>query len=179
VRWAAFPWPDSRVDHEEVRAALRAVLEPHQNDWSDAGTMVRFAVGNDHRGSIYPAALAMVDILLSIAREHPGEPRRVALSTLEDWWSGYEPEHGFESFADADGARIALIPAIVRKMTDAVPLLEQIAGGASDSAAAALARDLLIVIPLGWGNAMDGGVVQNWGGRVEDDGSVRFPGNPV
>ncbi|GAA4605053.1 hypothetical protein BJY16_005234 [Actinoplanes octamycinicus] len=178
VRWAAFPWPESRAGNEKnILAALRAVLAPNPKDWSDAGTMVRCAVGNDHRGSLYPAALAMVDILLFIAREYPGEPRCVALSVVADWWGGYEPEHGFESFAEAGGATVAVIPAIVQKMTDAIPLLQTIAGVGSDPTAAALARDLLTVIPLGWGNAMDGGVVQHWGGQVAEDGSVRFPGD--
>jgi hypothetical protein len=180
VRWAAFPWPDTRADNEEhILAALRAVMKPSRKDWSDAGTLVRFSVGNDHRGSIYPAAVAMTEILLFIAREYTGEPRRVALSVLEDWWGGYEPEGGFESFVNGDGARIPVIPAIMRQIIGATSLLNDIAAIESDHVAAAIARNLLTVIPLGWGNAVDGGVVQNWGGRVEDDGSVRFPENRV
>lgn len=176
MRWAAFPWPDPR-DHDEVRilAALRAVMEPARKDWSDAGTLVRFAVGNDHRGTIYPAAVAMADVLLFIAKEYPGTPRHVALSVLDDWWGGYEPEDGFESFVDTDGARIAIIPAIVRQLTDATDLLNHIAADVSDPVAAGLARNLLIAIPLGWGNTVDGGIVHHWGGRVDEDGIVHFP----
>jgi hypothetical protein len=180
VRWAALSWPDPD-DHDEGRilAALRAVMEPARKDWSDPGTLVRFAVGNDHRGTIYPAAAPMVQILLFIAKEYAGMPRRVALSVLDDWWGGYEPEDGFESFVDTDGVRTALIPAIVQKMTDATDLLNHIAADASDPVAAVLAQNLLIVIPLGWGNAVDGGVVQNWGGRVSEDGSAHFPEDRV
>ena len=154
-------------------------MEPARKDWSDAGTLVRIGVGNDHRGSIYPAAVAMAEVLLFIAKEYQGGPRRVALSVLDDWWSGYEPEEGFESFVDADGARIAVIPAIVRQLTDAIDLLNYISADASDPVAATLARNLLTVIPLGWGNTVDAGIVHNWGRRVDEDGIVYFPENRV
>jgi hypothetical protein len=176
VRWAAYPWPDPHeFDEGRILAALRAVMKPAQQDWGDAGTLVRFAVGNDHRGTIYPASVAMVDVLLLIAQEYPGRPRHVALSVLDDWWGGYEPERGFESFVGTDGARIAVIPAIVRRLTGTTALFDHIAVDVSDPVAATLARDLLTVIPLGWGNAVNGSILHNWGGRVDEDGTVHFP----
>jgi len=166
VNWAAFPWPDP-VDCDEARIlkALRAVVEPSRHDGSDARTLVRYAVGNDHRGSLYPAAVAMTEQLLLVAKEHPGEPRRTALSVLEDWWSSFAPERGFESYVDAAGARVAVIPAIVQRMTAAITLLSDIAADASDPAAVEPARHLLTVIPFGWGSWVDkNGVV-----RLPDD----------
>lgn len=166
VDWAAFPWPEpGDYDRRQILSALRAVIRPDPADWSDPGTLVRFAVGNDHRGTVYPAAVAMTDVLLKIAAACPGEPRRVALDVLEAWWSGFEPEHGFASYVDAAGHRVAVLPEIARRVTAATDLLTGIE-----------ARALLTVIPLGWGHTLneDGGV-EFWGGRLNPDGSVHFP----
>ena len=177
VDWAAFPWPDpGDYDRRKILSALRAVVAPHPKDWTDAGTLVRFAVGNDHRGTVYPAAVAMAEKLLMVAESYPGHPQWVALAVLEAWWGGYEPEVGFSSYVDADGSRLGVIPEIARRITGAAPLLTRIAGMVSEPANAALASALLTVIPLGWGHVVDEhGVVHSWGGRVDPDGSVHFP----
>src|SRR4051794_14408826 len=73
VDWAAFPWPDpATYDRRRILGALRAVIVPHPMDWADAGTLVRCAVGNDHRGTLYPAAVAMAEKLLMVAERYPG-----------------------------------------------------------------------------------------------------------
>lgn len=138
-------------------------------------TLVLNAVGNDHRGTIYPAAVAMTEQLLTIAESYPGTPRWVALAVLEDWWGGWEPEAGFASYVDAEGVRVGAIPQIVQRVTEATGLLNRIATGDSGSVGAALARDLLTVIPLGWGHTVDDGIVRFKGGRVDPDGEYHFP----
>jgi hypothetical protein len=178
VEWAAFPWPDpGTYDRRQILSALRAVVAPHPKDWADAGTLVRLAVGNDHRGTVYPAAVAMTEKLLTVAESYPGDPRWVALTVLESWWGGYETEVGFTSYVGADGSRLGVIPEIARRIVDAAALLTRIAEEVSEPANAALASALLTVIPLGWGHVVDEhGVVHSWGGRVDPDGSVHFPG---
>lgn len=177
VDWAAVPWPDPRdYDRTRILRALRAVAQPHRNDWTDAATMVRCVVGNDHRGTIYPAAVAMTEQLLTIVDSYPGSPRSVALAVLEHWWSGYEPESGFESYVDARGVRVGVIPEVARRITQAAALLTRAADDTSDPAASGSARALLTVLPLGWGHTVDeGGRIEFWGGRVDPDGTVHFP----
>lgn len=171
VDWAAFPWPHpGDYDRKLILAALRAV---EHGDRPDPATLVRGAVGNDHRGTIYPAAVAMTEQLLAIAEHHPGRPRLVALTVLEDWWGGYEPEHGLHAYDDAGGTRRGVIPEIARRVTAASGLLRRFAAEPCAPAAA-----LLTVIPLGWGHEVDEtGQVEWWGGRVDPDGSVDFAGH--
>jgi hypothetical protein len=177
VDWAAFPWPDPPgCDKRKILAALRAVIAPSPKDWTDAATLVRFSVGNDHGGIVYPGAVAMTEKLLVIAESYPGQPQWVALVVLESWWGGYEPETGFSSYVDADGRRLGVIPEIARRITDAAGLLTRIAEDASTPENAALAAALLAVIPLGWGHAInEDGSVDSWGGRLDPDGTVHFP----
>lgn len=177
VDWAAFPWPEpGDGNRRHILGALRAVVEPHPKDWTDAGTLVRSAVGNDHRGTIYPAAVAMTEQLLIVARDYPGDPRCVALGVLDQWWSGFQPERGLERYTDANGARVAVIHEIARLLSEATHLLTRIAADPTDPSGAALARNLLTVIPLGWGHTVEEhGVVQAWDGVVDRDGIVHFP----
>lgn len=177
VDWAAFPWPEPGDDNPaQIRSALRAVVEPHRKDWADPATMVRFAVGNDHRGTVYPAAVAMTGQLLMIIENHRRGPRWWALAVLESWFGGYEPETGFESYADASGARIAVIPELERRIRAADGMLTRVAADESDPDSAALARALLAVFPLGWGHTLgDDGRPESRGMRVHPDGTVDFP----
>jgi hypothetical protein len=177
VDWAAFPWPPpGDVDRARILAALRAVVDATPATWNEAATMVRFAVGNEHRGTVYPAAVAMTEQLLAVAERYPGTARWVALSVLEAWWSGYGPETRLASYVDARGVRVAVLPEIERRIAAATGLLTMIANSPSDPAAAAVARDLLTVIPLGWGHAVDNrGFPRHWGGRINPDGTVDFP----
>jgi hypothetical protein len=118
VDWEGCVWPEGeKADRRRILAALRAVVEPDPKDWSDPQTMVQVAVGNPHRGSLYPAAVPMTDLLLLIAREYPGRPRAVALNVLEDWWGLFEVEPKSEA---------GVIPAIVERITAARPFLESI-----------------------------------------------------
>jgi hypothetical protein len=174
VDWDAIPWPEpGGCDRRRILQALRAVVEPHRRDWNDPITMMEYTVGNGHSGTVYPAALAMIGQLLIVVEHYPGLPRQTALQILADWWGGYAPERGLESYVDRSGTRIALLPAMAQRIADAAGLFAHIVESDPDSAAAAQA--LLTVIPLGWGHEVDDGKVHHWGGRVDPDGSVHFP----
>jgi hypothetical protein len=177
VDWAAFPWPrPDDCDVPKILNALRAVVDARPTDWDQAARMVRFAVGNEHRGTVYPAAVAMTEQLLAVAARYPGTPRWVALGVLESWWSGYGPEPGLATYFDADGIWVGVLWEIQRRIAGASELLASIATSPNDPAAAAVARDLLTVIPLGWGYTVNQyGVPQSWGGRINPDGTVDFP----
>ena len=181
VDWASFPWPaPATYDRKAILRSLRAVMAPHPRDWSDPATMVRVAVGNDHRGTVYPAAVAMTEQLLTIVKDYPGDPRQVALCVLDDWWSGYEPEQGFESYLTPNGTRVAVLPEIARQVTDATDLLTQIATQSPIPEEATLARNLLQVTPLGWGHTVDEhGEFHWWGGHLDRDGVVHFPDRDI
>lgn len=177
VNWAAFPWPRPEdCDLERILGALRAVVDARPTDGADAATKVRFAVGSEYRATVWPAAVAMTEQLLIVARAYPGTPRWVALSVLESWWGGYGPEPRLATYVDDTGASVGVLWEIQRRVGGAAGLLTQIAASPNDPVSAAVARDLLTVIPLGWGYAVnDYGVPQSWGGRINPDGTVHFP----
>jgi hypothetical protein len=59
---------------------------------------VLFAIGNDHKGSYYPAALCAVPLLVRVAATCPGWPRYLALEVLTDLLISFGPEPGYEEF---------------------------------------------------------------------------------
>ncbi|MFD8532443.1 hypothetical protein ACFV0L_34010 [Streptosporangium canum] len=60
---------------------------------------LRYAVTNDHAGTLYPAAVPATGVLLRSIDKRLGAPRQEALNTLLDWW-GWLSEPGFETYAD-------------------------------------------------------------------------------
>jgi hypothetical protein len=146
VDWAAIPGP-RWYQPETVADAFAALLRSTRNDL-DQGHSIRSAVGNDHAGTLYPAAVAGTDVLLEIITEHPGSPRQTALCVLLDWWGCFQPEPGFESYTDHEGEMVDVITAIVERVGQAVGTLQVIAE--QDSNAHGLIRKLIRAQSQGW-----------------------------
>ncbi|WP_155343170.1 hypothetical protein [Acrocarpospora pleiomorpha] len=105
-------------------------------------------MGNDHAGTLYPAAVAGTDVLLHIIATCPGPPRNAALWVLLDWWGCFQPEPGFESYIDQDGHRVKVIPAIIERVEQAPDIMCVI--GEHDTSARGLVRRLLRNLERGW-----------------------------
>lgn len=88
---------------------------------------LRFAVSNDHAGSLYPAAVPAVDLFLQVIVERPGEPRMYALSTLLDWWGCFRPEPGFEIYDDPVSGPVEVTEGIMRRVRQAAGALRRLA----------------------------------------------------
>lgn len=146
VNWAAIPGP-RWYRPEAVPEAIANLLRTTRNDL-DQGGGIRSAVGSDHAGTLYPAAVAGTDVLLEIIAKHPGPPRNAALGVLLDWWGTFQPEPGFESYIDQKGERIYVIAAIVERVRQAVDPLRAIAE--QDSNARGLIRELIRAQGQGW-----------------------------
>ncbi|MFC5822192.1 hypothetical protein [Nonomuraea harbinensis] len=146
VDWAAIPGPRG-YQPETVAEAIATLLRSTCNDL-DQGHGIRSAVGNDHAGTLYPAAVAGTDVLLEIITEHPGPPRQTALCVLLDWWGCFQPEPGFESYTDHEGETIDVITAIVERVGQAIGTLEVIAE--QDSNARGLIGELIRAQNQGW-----------------------------
>lgn len=159
IDWAAIPGPPEYHPDHVVRA-FQALLHPTAEDWSDAGTMMRFAVGNDCGGSIYPAAVEATRAMLDLIAAYPGEPRTVALCVLLDWWAGFDPEPGYEQYDTAEAGRVDLISAMRDTVLNRREVLQQAATDPRDPRGARLAAQLWTCAQAGWGYA------------VEDDGSL-------
>lgn len=146
VNWAAIPGPQWYSPHcaaEAFRALIRTT-------WGgeDPGRGIRSAVGNDHGGTLYPAAVAGTGVLLHIIIDCPGAPRNAALCVLLDWWGCFQPEPGFEAYTDQNGNRVEVIPAIMRQVGQAADTLRVIAE--HDTQARGLIRELLRSLDRGW-----------------------------
>ncbi|MET8864359.1 hypothetical protein ABZW11_15580 [Nonomuraea sp. NPDC004580] len=146
VDWAAIPGP-RWYQPETVADAFTALLRGAGNDLN-SGSGIRSTLGNDHAGTLYPAAVAGTDVLLKIVTEHPGVPRQAALWVLLDWWGCFLPEPGYEVYTGRDGNTIDVIAAIIERVRQTVETLEAIAE--QDAGARGLVRKLLRAQGQGW-----------------------------
>lgn len=161
VDWSAIPGPpEYRPD--QVMRAFRALLNPSAEDWSDAGHMMRVAVGSDCGGTIYPAAVEATLAMLEIIAGYPGRPRAVALGVLLDWWAGFDPHPGYEQYRTAGGQRVDLIAAMRDTVLSGRDVLHHAGADANDLTSGRLATQLWACVEAGWGYA------------VEDDGSLHY-----
>jgi hypothetical protein len=149
-----------------VATAFRALLAPRANDWADAATMMRFAVGNDHGGTIYPAAVAATAAMLDIIKVHPDRPRHTALGVLLDWWASFDPEPDYEEYLDAAGERVDVVASMRHTVLGAAHVLERVATDRRDAVGGGLAAELLTCARSGWGVWIepDGSICHRTGG---------------
>src|SRR5580698_6014032 len=125
--WMRAPGPPG---YEPARAraaaeALTRAASPGQA--SRAVADLRFAVSNDHRGSLYPAAVPAAGVFPRVIGTMPGSPREEALSALLDWWGTFRPEPGFETYDDPVTGTAEITEGIMRQVRDAVPVLRRVA----------------------------------------------------
>jgi hypothetical protein len=114
--WERFPGPEY-YNPEKARRSLNRLLaaEDEAQSWK-AYTDVLYGIGNDHRGSFYPAALAAVPLLVRIAASGLQWPRFGALQVLTDLLISFGPEQGYERF---EGDPVNLMRALIGAMSDA------------------------------------------------------------
>jgi hypothetical protein len=114
--WEHFRGPEY-YDPEKARRSLHRLLaaEDEAQSWK-AYSDVLYGIGNDHRGSFYPAALAAVPLLVRIAVSGLQWPRFGALHVLTDLLISFGPEQGYERF---EGGPVDLMRALIDAMSDA------------------------------------------------------------
>jgi hypothetical protein len=70
------------------------LLREEKNKWK-VNSNFKYALGNDHGGTYYPAVLSALPLLIDLVIHSPHEPvRNCALEVLCDWSSSAEPELG-------------------------------------------------------------------------------------
>ncbi|GGQ25265.1 hypothetical protein [Streptosporangium pseudovulgare] len=125
--WDRVPGP-TWYHPETARAAVETLArsaDPQQA--ARALADLRYAVTNDHAGTLYPAAVPATSVLLEAIEERPGPPRQEALDALLDWWGCFHPEPGFETYEDPLTGTADLIEGIMRSVRDAVDMLHRVA----------------------------------------------------
>ena len=110
-----------------------------QKQGAEAYDRMLYALGNNHAGTYYPIALAVLPQLESILSNGAPWAQQAALNVLIELTGSFEPEPGYERFAGADLAetiytRVANMRSLVEHIADegnvastsAFDLLEQI-----------------------------------------------------
>jgi hypothetical protein len=144
--WAKVPGP-KYYRPSDVEPAIKSVEQTNVVG-GDPGASLRSAVGNDHAGTLYPAAVPATGRLLEIIRDRPGAPRKAALDILLDWWGTFQPEPGYATFPGSSGVGVDLLGALTKLIVEAKPIIETIPS--NDSVASKPALKLLRCIEAGW-----------------------------
>ncbi len=123
VDWDSFPGPtyehEGRVvemyDPRKVPRALRTLTEATSEELAwNAHDHFLFSIGNDHRGTLYPAAAAAMPFVVDIARRTDCVwASFAALNVLIDIVASFEPENGYDVFVRPDGTAVGLMDAVV------------------------------------------------------------------
>lgn len=127
VSWEQIPGPDGYLPARAREAVDRLAAATSPEQAGRAVADLRFAVSNDHRGTLYPAAVPTTAVLLEAIDAMPGSPRMEALNALRDWWGTFGPESGCEVYQDPRGGRAEeVIDGIMRRVRDAAAMLYRV-----------------------------------------------------
>ncbi|MFF4416667.1 hypothetical protein ACFYY8_29440 [Streptosporangium sp. NPDC001559] len=154
VDWSRIPGP--RWYHpENAQAAVEALARSASaQQAARALADLRYAVTNDHAGTLYPAAVPATGVLLRAIDERPGAPRQEALNALLDWW-GCFPEPGFETYEDPLTGSVGLVEGIMSRVHHATNVLRHVADDPSgDGGHRPAAKLLLTRLGEGWRQAV-------------------------
>lgn len=150
--WDRIPGPTWYLP-EAARAAVKALTRSADaRQAARALADLRYAVTNDHAGTLYPAAVLATSVLLKAIEERPGPARQEALNALMDWWGCFRPEPGFETYEDPSTGSVVLIEGITRHVRDAKDMLHRVADDPSGGGRhRSDVRLLLAKLREGWG----------------------------
>ncbi len=146
VDWAQIP--GTRWYQPELAAAATNSLVQADTPRRvvQAAADLRFAVSNDHAGSLDPAAVPAAGMLLQVLLDGPDEPRAYALSTLLDWWGTFRPEPGLEVYHDPASGRVEVTEGTMQQVRQAADALRQLAVGENRQAI----NEVLRLLGRGW-----------------------------
>jgi hypothetical protein len=150
VDWALIP--GTRWYRPELAAAAADALVRADTPGRavQAVADLRYAVSNDHAGSLYPAAVPAASVFVQVILEQPGEPRAYALSTLLDWWGCFGPEPGFEVYHDPGGGPVEITEGIMQRVRQAADALEQLAAAFPAGEYRRAVTEVLRLLGRGW-----------------------------
>ena len=127
VAWSALPQPPWNNHQTSVPNALRQLAE--LDDAAGANEIynqVLFALGNNHRGTIWPVAIAAIPFLVEIVEGGPAAAAHCAAEVLYEVLLFY-PDEGFETVLGSDGSVVPLREAILGEVLKFRSRLERIA----------------------------------------------------
>ncbi|UUV29886.1 hypothetical protein NQK81_34765 [Amycolatopsis roodepoortensis] len=143
VDWPGYSMPPSEQWYrsDDVPEAFRIlVAASNQKEGRDAYNRMLFAIGNNHAGCLYPAAVPAVPLLIRVVRELRGWPRWSALEILIECLTfGVDREE----FIDPSGSTIRTKDAIVAAVRSAREDIQRLARDQVVAPTSTSAQDLL------------------------------------
>jgi hypothetical protein len=113
---------------EAAQAAADALRDaPSAERAAEAVALLRYAVSNDHAGTLYPAAVPATTVFLEVIADHPGRARMEALDALLDWWGCFIADPGFERYDDPEHGLVHVCEGIEKRVAAAVDMLRTVA----------------------------------------------------
>ncbi|MCO5999499.1 hypothetical protein NE234_39585 [Actinoallomurus sp. WRP9H-5] len=144
---------DARAyDSMSARAAVDALRDPRSAEHAARAVAdLRYAVSNDHAGTLYAAAVPATTLFLEVIADQPGPARMEALHALLDWWGCFvaDPECGI--YDDAERGPVDVCEGVVERVRAAADMLRRVA---EDPSAGGhhrpVVRELLQNLDTGW-----------------------------
>ncbi len=134
-----YPQPEWNTASTTSEAMLAISSAKDQKQSTEAYDRLLYALGNNHAGTYYPVALAMLPQLESVLRGGAPWAQRAALNVLIELTGSFEPEPGYERFAG-----VALAESIYTGVANMRSLIEPIAkeGGVAATSASELLEQI-------------------------------------
>jgi len=142
--WGSYPWPEWEKTIRVSEALHCIYAAKDEKSAETASSKLRWAVGNDERGSYYPALIGVLPFLDDVLRNGGRWPRWAVIGVLTDFFWSFGPEPGLEEFADSAGHRISVESEFKAWARNLRPLLSDIAQRRDETSDAA--RRLLEMI---------------------------------
>lgn len=150
VDWAVIPGPRWYQGELAAAAAGTVARADTPSRVVQAVAELRFAVGNDHRGTLYPAAVPATGVFVGMIVEQPGGPRGYALNTLLDWWGCFRPEPGYDTYDDAAAGPVEITEGIMQRVRQAAPALTRLTADFRAVEHRRAITEVLRLLALGW-----------------------------
>lgn len=133
---------------DRARAAVEVLRNPRSAEHAGRAVAdLRYAVSNDHAGTLYPAAVPATTLFLEVIAVQPGPARTEALDALLDWWGCFVADPECDSYDDPERGPVDVCEGIAEQVRMAADMLRRVAedpsaGGQHRPAAKELLRNL-------------------------------------
>ncbi|GAA4621209.1 hypothetical protein GCM10023196_008200 [Actinoallomurus vinaceus] len=137
---------------ESARAAVDALRDPRSAEHAARAVAdLRYAVSNDHAGTLYPAAVPATTLFLEVIADQPGPARMEALDALLDWWGCFVADPECEIYDDPERGPVDVCEGIAERVRAAADMLRRVAGDPSAGGHhRPAAKELLQNLDAGW-----------------------------
>ena len=127
IDWKAVVQPEDN-EPDALRQAILHVAHASTGEQADfAANDILYAVGNNHRGTYYPAVLTVLPFLREILEVGQTWARITVLNVLTDLAGSYQPDERHATIQMASGEVVKLADALHAAVSEMRPLIHRLA----------------------------------------------------